>query len=81
MSKPIALQGAVVAITGGARGIGLAIAEALVNEGARVSIGDIDLTGRGHPPQFVDLAFKLGDWFFKIKVLAHGTGRLAYIPL
>jgi len=44
MSKPIALQGAVVAITGGARGIGLAIAEALVNEGARVSIGDIDIT-------------------------------------
>ena len=37
MSKPIALQGAVVAITGGARGIGLAIAEAMTAAGARVS--------------------------------------------
>lgn len=43
MSKPVALQGAVVAITGGARGIGLAIAEAMTAAGARVSIGDVDL--------------------------------------
>ena len=38
-----ALVGKVIAITGGARGIGLAIAEALTAQGARVSIGDIDL--------------------------------------
>ena len=36
------LRGRVVAVTGGARGIGLEIAKALVAEGAQVSIGDID---------------------------------------
>ena len=36
------LGGKVVAITGGARGIGLATARALVLQGARVAIGDID---------------------------------------
>lgn len=38
-----ALIGKVVAITGGARGIGRATAEALVRKGARVAIGDLDL--------------------------------------
>lgn len=42
-SKPVKLKNAVVAITGGARGIGLAIAEALQAEGARISIGDVDI--------------------------------------
>lgn len=36
------IKGAVVAITGGARGIGLAIAKALQARGAKISIGDID---------------------------------------
>src|ERR687886_2135546 len=36
------LAGRVVAITGGARGIGRATAEALAREGARVAIGDLD---------------------------------------
>jgi NAD(P)-dependent dehydrogenase (short-subunit alcohol dehydrogenase family) len=38
------LSGRVVAITGAARGIGRATAEALIARGARVSIGDIDET-------------------------------------
>ena len=37
------LNGKVVAITGGARGIGKAIATALVRKGCRVAIGDLDL--------------------------------------
>lgn len=39
---PIALDGAVVAITGGAQGIGRATAEAFVAAGARVAIGDLN---------------------------------------
>lgn len=39
---PIQLDGAVVAITGGARGIGLATAKAFAANGARVFIGDLD---------------------------------------
>jgi NAD(P)-dependent dehydrogenase (short-subunit alcohol dehydrogenase family) len=38
-----ALSGKVVAITGGARGIGKATATALVRKGSRVAIGDLDL--------------------------------------
>jgi NADP-dependent 3-hydroxy acid dehydrogenase YdfG len=39
---PRSLAGRVVAITGGARGIGRATAAALIAQGARVAIGDID---------------------------------------
>src|SRR4051794_17137138 len=41
--QPKSLNGRVVAITGGARGIGKATGQALVREGARVGIGDLDL--------------------------------------
>ncbi len=40
--EPRSIQGRVVAITGGARGIGKATAEALSRKGARVAIGDLD---------------------------------------
>ena len=40
---PRSLAGDVVAITGGARGIGRATAAALIAQGARVAIGDIDV--------------------------------------
>jgi NADP-dependent 3-hydroxy acid dehydrogenase YdfG len=39
---PVQLRGAVAAVTGGARGIGRATAEALARAGARVAIGDLD---------------------------------------
>jgi NAD(P)-dependent dehydrogenase (short-subunit alcohol dehydrogenase family) len=39
---PRSLNGRVVAITGGGRGIGLAIARALAARGARVAVGDLD---------------------------------------
>ncbi len=39
---PRSLHGTVVAITGGARGIGRATAAALARQGARVAIGDLD---------------------------------------
>jgi NADP-dependent 3-hydroxy acid dehydrogenase YdfG len=39
----IPIQGRAIAITGAARGIGLATATALVRKGARVAIGDLDL--------------------------------------
>ena len=39
---PRSLNGQVVAITGGARGIGRATAAALIAQGARIAIGDID---------------------------------------
>jgi len=41
--QPRTLAGRVVAITGAARGIGRATAQALVREGATVAIGDLDL--------------------------------------
>lgn len=42
MRRKVALDGRVVAITGAARGIGRATAAALLAEGARVAIGDLD---------------------------------------
>jgi NADP-dependent 3-hydroxy acid dehydrogenase YdfG len=41
--EPIPISGRAIAITGAARGIGLATATALVRKGARVAIGDLDL--------------------------------------
>jgi NAD(P)-dependent dehydrogenase (short-subunit alcohol dehydrogenase family) len=41
--QPRAIRGKIVAITGGARGIGRATAAALLREGAGVAIGDLDL--------------------------------------
>jgi NAD(P)-dependent dehydrogenase (short-subunit alcohol dehydrogenase family) len=43
MTAPVSLRGLHVAITGGARGIGAATAERLRGEGARVTLGDIDV--------------------------------------
>jgi len=42
--QPRILAGQTVAITGGARGIGRATAQALLRQGARVALGDVDLS-------------------------------------
>ena len=42
MNRATRVEGLVVAVTGGARGIGLAVAEILALEGAHVAIGDLD---------------------------------------
>ncbi len=42
-TQPTALAGRVAAITGGARGIGRATAEALIRQGIKVAIGDLDV--------------------------------------
>jgi NAD(P)-dependent dehydrogenase (short-subunit alcohol dehydrogenase family) len=44
MAGSQSIEGRVVAVTGGARGIGRAIAGALAGRGARVAIGDVDRT-------------------------------------
>ncbi len=44
--QPRILAGETAAITGAARGIGRATAKALLSQGMKVAIGDVDLDGR-----------------------------------
>lgn len=56
------LRGRVVAITGGAQGIGAATAAALVRQGANVAIGDLDV------PRAEKTAAQLGDRVFAARL-------------
>src|ERR1700758_3559227 len=49
--QPHILAGETAAITGGARGIGRATAQALLGVGMRVAIGDVDLEAARHTAQ------------------------------
>src|SRR6185295_19306773 len=45
MSEFLGLDGKVAVVTGGASGLGQAVARGLVREGARVVLGDVDAAG------------------------------------
>ena len=52
MTDTLALEGRVAIVTGGARGIGAAISEKLVAEGAKVIVADsgVDISGNDPDP-------------------------------
>ncbi|KAK8164191.1 hypothetical protein IWX90DRAFT_505180 [Phyllosticta citrichinensis] len=59
------MEGKVVAITGGAQGIGFEPAKMLVSRGARVSIGDIDKAELEKAEEYIKSIGKGGDAFFQ----------------
>ena len=61
MTDPGALEGRVAIVTGGARGIGAAISEMLVAEGAYVIVADsgVDIAGNNPDPSVAE-AFASG---------------------
>jgi NAD(P)-dependent dehydrogenase (short-subunit alcohol dehydrogenase family) len=61
-ATPIELERAVVAVTGGGRGIGLATAKAFAARGARVAIGDLQLEAA------TEAALEIGEraWAFRL---------------
>ena len=58
-TKP--LEGKVAVVTGGASGIGLAVAERFTADGARVVIGDVNVTAGKDAAQRLDGLFVEGD--------------------
>jgi len=83
------LQGKVAIISGGARGIGAALATAFTNQGARVVIGDIldvpaqalvgmlNSTNADHPAAVIHLdATKMADWDAAVALAQDRFGKL-----
>lgn len=82
MSAPLALDGRVAIVTGGARGIGLAISEALHGLGASVLIADSGVSISGDDPDrsvAESAAAKLGDraFAFATDMAAAGAAEAA----
>lgn len=84
--EPRSLRGKVVAITGGARGIGKATAQALAAEGARVAIGDLDAalaeqTASGLPTEGIGLELDVTERQSFADFLAQVSERLGPIDV
>jgi NAD(P)-dependent dehydrogenase (short-subunit alcohol dehydrogenase family) len=80
------LDGKVAIVTGGAKGIGAATAEAFLRAGASVSILDIEPDGRAHPAEWHDRVLysqadvaRAADVAAAIRATAERFGRIDYL--